>query len=94
LAHRHRGLDLGLACEAGSLVDSGLFGYDRVRRTGFDGFFLAPKHDHVHRGDRGAFSCLYQASCSRVSDATLVEARVQRSGFDIDIRGVLEVLPP
>jgi hypothetical protein len=92
--HRHRVSDLGLACEVGSLLDPGQLDCDRVRRIVLDGFLLAPKHDYVHRGDRGAFGCLSKAGCSRVSDTTLVETCVQRSRFGIDIRGVLEVLPP
>jgi hypothetical protein len=74
-------------------MDLGQFDYDRVRRTVFDGFFLAPKHDHVHGRFRGALGCVHQASRPRVSDTTLVEARVQCGGFSLDIRGVLKALP-
>ncbi|CAA9435239.1 MAG: hypothetical protein AVDCRST_MAG78-1982, partial [uncultured Rubrobacteraceae bacterium] len=93
LAHRDRGSDPELAREGGSLLDLVQPAHDHVRGPGFDGLLLAPEHDHVRGGNRRALGCLSQASRPRVPDVALVEARVQRGGFRVDLRGLPEVLP-
>ena len=93
LDHRHRSPDLGLAREVGPLLDPVQLGHDRVRRPGFDGVFLAPERDHVHRRLSSSFRRIPEANGPRLPDAALVEARVQRRGFRVDLCRVPEILP-